>query len=102
MRILVDIEQVPWDKAWNICVKTCAYTNHTVLPEALERWPVSLMGNLLPRHLEIIYFINHNFLQVSPLHSRAQLFLAQSFGDHFEHIQPKFHVLYIIFSSPGQ
>uniref|UniRef100_A0A0R3RSQ7 Alpha-1,4 glucan phosphorylase n=1 Tax=Elaeophora elaphi TaxID=1147741 RepID=A0A0R3RSQ7_9BILA len=58
IRIFVDIEGLPFDKAFDICVKTFAYTNHTLLPEALERWPVSLLGNLLPRHLEIIYQIN--------------------------------------------
>ncbi|CDW52156.1 Phosphorylase domain containing protein [Trichuris trichiura] len=62
MRLLVDVEGLPWEKAWNISVKTFAYTNHTVLPEALERWPVSLLGHLLPRHLEIIYEINQKFL----------------------------------------
>ena len=49
-------------QAWEIVKKTCAYTNHTVLPEALERWPVSMLGNMLPRHLEIIYDINWKFL----------------------------------------
>ncbi|VDI11092.1 glycogen phosphorylase, muscle form-like isoform X1 [Mytilus galloprovincialis] len=63
LRILVDIEGLPWDKAWEVTVKACAYTNHTVLPEALERWPVHLLEKLLPRHLEIIYYINHLFLQ---------------------------------------
>ncbi|XP_064599629.1 glycogen phosphorylase, muscle form-like isoform X2 [Liolophura sinensis] len=63
MRILVDIEGVKWEKAWEITVKTCAYTNHTVLPEALERWPVHLMETLLPRHLQIIYRINHDFME---------------------------------------
>ncbi|CAG0886559.1 unnamed protein product [Cyprideis torosa] len=58
MRILVDIEGLEWDVAWNIVLNTCAYTNHTVLPEALERWPVSMLEYLLPRHLEIIYEIN--------------------------------------------
>ncbi|XP_025872179.1 glycogen phosphorylase, brain form isoform X2 [Vulpes vulpes] len=62
MRILVDVEKVDWDKAWEITKKTCAYTNHTVLPEALERWPVSMFENLLPRHLEIIYAINQRHL----------------------------------------
>uniref|UniRef100_A0A287AT94 Alpha-1,4 glucan phosphorylase n=1 Tax=Sus scrofa TaxID=9823 RepID=A0A287AT94_PIG len=62
MRILVDVEKVDWDKAWDITKKTCAYTNHTVLPEALERWPVSMFEKLLPRHLEIIYAINQRHL----------------------------------------
>ncbi|VDN10635.1 unnamed protein product [Dibothriocephalus latus] len=64
MRILVDVEGMEWDKAWEISCATFAYTNHTILPEALERWPVSMMEHLLPRHLEIIYQINHNFLQL--------------------------------------
>ncbi len=63
MRILVDDEGIEWEAAWNLCVRTFAYTNHTVLPEALETWPASLLGRLLPRHLEIIYEINHRFLQ---------------------------------------
>ncbi|XP_059934211.1 glycogen phosphorylase, brain form [Mesoplodon densirostris] len=62
MRILVDVEKVDWDKAWEITRKTCAYTNHTVLPEALERWPVSMFERLLPRHLEIVYAINQRHL----------------------------------------
>ncbi|XP_075044873.1 glycogen phosphorylase, muscle form [Mixophyes fleayi] len=58
MRIFVDLEKLDWDTAWDVTIRTCAYTNHTVLPEALERWPVHLLQNLLPRHLEIIYEIN--------------------------------------------
>ncbi|XP_023013951.2 glycogen phosphorylase [Leptinotarsa decemlineata] len=63
MRVLVDIEGLPWEKAWDITVKTCAYTNHTVLPEALERWPVTMLESILPRHLQIIYQINHFHLE---------------------------------------
>ncbi|MBT4290395.1 MAG: glycogen/starch/alpha-glucan phosphorylase [Deltaproteobacteria bacterium] len=62
MRILMDIHDFDWDKAWYITTNTFAYTNHTVLPEALEKWPLSLINEILPRHLEIIFEINHRFL----------------------------------------
>ena len=63
MRLLLDIEGLGWEKAWNICVNTFAYTNHTLMPEALETWPVDMLGRVLPRHLEIIYEINRRFLE---------------------------------------
>lgn len=61
---LVDIHHLAWEKAWGLVVKIFAYTNHTLMPEALETWSVELFGNLLPRHLEIIYQINHEFLHM--------------------------------------
>jgi len=64
MRILVDIERLDWDFAWSICQKVFAYTNHTLLPEALEKWSVGLFEKVLPRHLEIIYEINRQFMEV--------------------------------------
>jgi len=63
MRILVDEEGLDWEAAWGITVRVFAYTNHTLLPEALEKWPVDLFGELLPRHLEIVYEINRRFLE---------------------------------------
>lgn len=62
MRVLVDIEKLKWDKAWAITENVFGYTNHTLLPEALERWPLPMFEKLLPRHLEIIYEINRQFL----------------------------------------
>src|SRR5439155_12935028 len=58
MRILLDEAKLGWDQAWDLTVRTLAYTNHTLLPEALEKWPVELFEALLPRHLEIVYEIN--------------------------------------------
>ena len=74
MRILVDEELLEWDTAWDLCTRVFAYTNHTVLPEALETWPCSLMERVLPRHMQIIFEINHRFLQ----------WAAQSAPDHLQ------------------
>jgi starch phosphorylase len=62
MRLLVDEHLLGWEESWDITRQTVSYTNHTLLPEALEKWPVSLLGRVLPRHLEIIYEINQRFL----------------------------------------
>ena len=63
MRILLDVYNLNWGEAWDITTRTCAYTNHTILAEALEEWPVSIFGTLLPRHLQIIYEINRRFMR---------------------------------------
>ncbi|MEF9519966.1 glycogen/starch/alpha-glucan phosphorylase [Chlamydia crocodili] len=63
MHILIDREELPWDKAWDMTTRIFNYTNHTILPEALERWSIDLFSRLLPRHLEIIYEINSRWLE---------------------------------------
>lgn len=71
MRLLVDIHGQEWDTAWDITTKIFAYTNHTLLPEALETWPAKIVGKILPRHLQIIYEINRRFME----------FARSKFGD---------------------
>ena len=71
MRLLVDERHIEWEQAWEITTKSIAYTNHTLLPEALEKWDLRLFKMLLPRHMEIIYEINRRFLQVVRLNYPA-------------------------------
>ncbi len=89
MRLLLDEHQFGWEQAWDITQKTFGYTNHTLLPEALEKWSISLFGKLLPRHLEIIYEINHRFLTQVRLQDPfdqakiARLSLIDETGDRY-------------------
>jgi starch phosphorylase len=76
MRLLVDEHLLPWDEAWDITRKTMAYTNHTLLPEALEKWPLPLFAQVLPRHLEIIFALNQSFLdeeRLKYLHDQGRI-----------------------------
>lgn len=79
MRILVDREEISWEKAWHLTKSIFSYTNHTLLPEALERWPVSLLEKVLPRHLQIIYKINQQWLDEVPrgLNKRIELSIIE-------------------------
>ncbi len=77
MRLLVDERGMEWDEAWSITRRTFAFTNHTLLPEALERWPLDLFARELPRHLEIIYAINAQFLDAVRRHSGDRELIAR-------------------------
>ncbi|GLU33848.1 glycogen/starch/alpha-glucan phosphorylase [Trinickia caryophylli] len=68
MRLLVDVHHIPWERAWKMVHQVFSYTNHTLMPEALETWDVDMLARLLPRHLEIIFEINANFLKVASEH----------------------------------
>ena len=73
MRVLCDEHDMPWPQAWTLCKNTFSYTNHTLMPEALETWPVALMQQVLPRHLEIIFQINQEFLDFAAKHRPGDL-----------------------------
>jgi starch phosphorylase len=87
MRLFVDEHGMDWDRAWKITRSTCAYTNHTLLPEALEKWPLPLFQQVLPRHLEIVYEINRRFLDAVRVrfpgddHRAARLSLIDESGE---------------------
>ncbi|VDM64079.1 unnamed protein product [Angiostrongylus costaricensis] len=91
IRLLVDVEGLTWAQAWDICVRTFAYTNHTLLPEALERWPVSMLQSMLPRHLEIIYEINQKFMDaISAKYPGDFDRMRRMFKDFYEMYPEKF------------
>jgi starch phosphorylase len=87
MRLLVDVYDISWTVAWKITCETCSYTNHTLLPEALETWPISFFERLLPRHLQIVYQINRDFLEIvsarypNDLDRRRRMSLIHEEGD---------------------
>jgi glucan phosphorylase len=86
MRILLDQAGLGWDVAWDLTRRTLAYTNHTLLPEALEKWPVALFEMVLPRHLEIIYEINRRFLDAEPGIFAPIWDVLLTHGDYYMHL----------------
>jgi starch phosphorylase len=95
MRILQDVHQLDWEPAWDITVRTFAYTNHTLLPEALETWPVSMFEKLLPRHLQIIYEINDRFLRDVQLREPRDDDLPNRVSLIGEHSQPHIRMAHL-------
>ena len=86
MRLFMDMEKLDWDQAWDLCVRTFAYTNHTLLPEALERWSVPLLERLLPRHLQIMYEINSRHLDVSASLDTVWVWIRKECVHAFTHV----------------
>jgi glycogen phosphorylase len=97
MRILVDLHGLPWDDAWRITVGTFSYTNHTLLPEALESWPIDLFGRVLPRHLEIIYRINAEHLGAAKLQNLSASHSLESISLVDEHDGRKLRMGHLAF-----
>src|SRR5438046_4367018 len=85
MRTLIDDHALPWEHAWLVTQQTCAYTNHTLLPEALERWPIEMLERVLPRHLQIIQEINRRLIAEVERRFPGDVGMAQRvsiFSDH--------------------
>jgi glucan phosphorylase len=95
MRLLLDEHGLAWDEAWKITREATSYTNHTLMPEALETWPLRMFEELLPRHLEIVYEINHRFLEDTRARfpRRRRAWPARTFADRRKRRAPRAHGL---------